>query len=311
MRFGVLAACLALPSAIGEQSYKYGGVDATGERLGVMPTDTGVDFSEPNEGYCDGCLSTLEAFHMQWLQYVSKESNEGDDVDQKAAGSSPPAITYNDEVEDTVNDICKSKSYREYGLSDQTTEVCQSMIGTEAVKRKIVAQFLAKDLGAKNLPVRKREACGVGGLVEACQPDEEARAFDVGGTSKCELCTAVVQDALYEARRHKHKSGPWKPQSIFDALDNLCPWGVLRHGEERVDAVYEVCDEMMDEHGKGLVDSIIKHYGDAQEVINDVCVGMTEACAEGADSESGDGGKKKKKKKKKDKKKKKKGKKEL
>lgn len=224
MRFGVLAACLALPSAIGEQSYKYGGVDATGERLGVMPTDTGVDFSEPNEGYCDGCLSTLEAFHMQWLQYVSKESNEGDDVDQKAAGSSPPAITYNDEVEDTVNDICKSKSYREYGLSDQTTEVCQSMIGTEAVKRKIVAQFLAKDLGAKNLPVRKREACGVGGLVEACQPDEEARAFDVGGTSKCELCTAVVQDALYEARRHKHKSGPWKPQSIFDALDNLCPW---------------------------------------------------------------------------------------
>lgn len=59
-----------------EKQYVYGGVDATGERLGVMPRDTGVDMSQPNEGYCDGCLSTLEAFHMQWLKYVSKESNE-------------------------------------------------------------------------------------------------------------------------------------------------------------------------------------------------------------------------------------------
>ena len=50
-------------------------------------------------------------------------------TDQKNGGDAPPAITYNDEVEDTVNDICKSKAYREYGLSDQTTEVCQSMIG--------------------------------------------------------------------------------------------------------------------------------------------------------------------------------------
>ena len=35
------------------------------------------------------------------------------------------------------------------------TEVCQSMIGTEEVKRKIVAQFLAKDLAAKLLVGRK------------------------------------------------------------------------------------------------------------------------------------------------------------
>lgn len=78
------------------------GVDVTGEHLGVMPTDTGVDFSEPNQGYCDGCLSTIETFHLQWLRYVSKESVEGDEIDQKSAGSAPPAITYNDEVEDMV-----------------------------------------------------------------------------------------------------------------------------------------------------------------------------------------------------------------
>ena len=50
-----------------------------------------------------------------------------------------------------------------------------------------------------------------------------------------------------EVRRHKHMKGAWKPLSIFDALDNLCPHGVLRH-DERVDEIYEVCDEMMDEH---------------------------------------------------------------
>eukprot|EP01052_Picozoa_sp_SAG31_P014149 SAG31_NODE_870_length_11338_cov_14.525047_1_plen_222_part_00 len=194
-----------------------------------MPSNTGIDFSEPNQGYCDGCLSTIETFHLQWLRYVSKESVEGDEIDQKAAGSAPPAITYNDEVEDMVvrsrtlyapadivfladasrlrasmlpqsvsvislprapqNDMCKSKAYREEGLSDQVTEVCQvrgyflgfvpttreiwdlyrdmyrtnresvtmyqSMIGSEPIKRKIVAQFLAKDLSAKMLVGRK------------------------------------------------------------------------------------------------------------------------------------------------------------
>ena len=232
---------------------------------------------------------------------------QGDDVEQKGGGDSPPAITYNDEVEDTVNDICKSKDFRAYGLSDQITEICQSMIGEEAVKRKIVAQFLAKDLGAHNLPQRKREACEApGGLVSACEPDT-AHAFDTWSNSKCDLCQAVVHDACYEVRRHKHTKGAWKPQSVFDTLDNLCPHGVLRHGKERVDEVYEMCDEMMDEHGKSIVESIIKHYGDAQEVANEVCGGMTEACGDGGDGDDGDdgGGKKKKKKKKKKKSKKK------
>eukprot|EP01046_Picozoa_sp_COSAG06_P068383 COSAG06_NODE_18160_length_901_cov_1.865337_2_plen_60_part_01 len=53
----LLAVCvLLLPGGSAqEKRYVYGGVDATGERLGVMPKDTGVDMSEPNEGYCDGC----------------------------------------------------------------------------------------------------------------------------------------------------------------------------------------------------------------------------------------------------------------
>jgi hypothetical protein len=63
--------------------YKYGGVDILGEHLGVLPTGTGVDMTRPNQAYCDGCLTAVEEFHVQWLQYVSKESREGDEVDQK------------------------------------------------------------------------------------------------------------------------------------------------------------------------------------------------------------------------------------
>lgn len=96
-----LAAGLHRP-ALAEKRYQYGGVDKTGEHLGVMPKETGVDFSGPNQGFCDGCLSTVETFHLQWLKYVTKESAEGDEVDQKSGGSAPPAITYNDEVEDMV-----------------------------------------------------------------------------------------------------------------------------------------------------------------------------------------------------------------
>merc|ERR1719487_2281622 len=152
------------------------------------------------------------------------------------------------------------------------------MIGEEAVKRKIVAQFLAKDLSANKLPERKREACEApGGLAAACPP-ETSWAFDVGGTSSCELCHAVVHDALFEVRRKKHKSGAWKPQSLFDLLDDLCGHGVLRHGEKRVDPVYEYCDELIDEHGKTLVDVIIKHYGDEDLVVEEMCSQVTDAC---------------------------------
>ena len=71
-----------------------------------------------------------------------------------------------------------------------------------------------------------------------------------------------------------------------------------------------VGDELIDEHGKTLVDVIIKHYGDEDLVVEEMCSQVTEACGEGGD-EGGGGKKKKKKKKDKKKKKKKKGKQDL
>jgi hypothetical protein len=95
---------------------------------------------EPNHGLSAAIYSPEQTFAKG--RYVTKESFEGDEVSSKDGGSTPPAITYNDEVEDMVNDMCKSKYFRDSGLSDQVAEVCQSMIGVEAVKRKIVAMFL-------------------------------------------------------------------------------------------------------------------------------------------------------------------------
>eukprot|EP01052_Picozoa_sp_SAG31_P014151 SAG31_NODE_870_length_11338_cov_14.525047_3_plen_69_part_00 len=58
----------------------------------------------------------------------------------------------------------------------------------------------------------------------------------------------MIVDALYEIRRKKHTKGAWTEQSLFHLLDSLCSYGVLRHGDERVDPVYEKCDAMMDEN---------------------------------------------------------------
>eukprot|EP01047_Picozoa_sp_COSAG01_P037362 COSAG01_NODE_2963_length_6794_cov_3.981321_8_plen_325_part_00 len=284
-----------------DSEYRYGGLEVTGEHLGVLPKNTGIDFSKPNQAYCDGCVTTVEQFHMQWLRYVTKESQEGDEVDQKDGGNAPPAITYNDEVEDMVTDICKSKIYRSYKHSDQITEVCQSMIGTEEVKRKIVAEFLAKDLNAKLLPGRKRNLCAEGGLVDACAKDTPY-AFDVGGTSRCEICEAVVQDALYEVRKTKHIHGAYTKKSLFESLESLCMMGVLRHGEERVDAVYEFCEELTDEHETALVESMIRHLGDGPKVVQDICTDTVGACGSKSQKKGKKGKKGKKKKGKKSKK---------
>ena len=52
-------AALAPSGSWAEKQYSYGGVDVTGEHLGVMPKGTGIDFSEPNLGYfCFDSTST-------------------------------------------------------------------------------------------------------------------------------------------------------------------------------------------------------------------------------------------------------------
>eukprot|EP01051_Picozoa_sp_SAG22_P015079 SAG22_NODE_1921_length_3308_cov_1.802431_3_plen_169_part_00 len=151
----------------------------------------------------------------------------------------------------------------------------------------------------------QREACEVGGLVDACASDDSSEyAFDVGDQSDCDLCKAVVDDALYEVRRKKHTKGAWTEASIFQLLDTLCTFGVMRHGEERTDPVYEKCDGMMDEAQGSIVKSIIRHMGDPDLVKNEVCGEITSSCGvEGNGGGGGSGGGKKKKSKKKKKKK--------
>jgi hypothetical protein len=279
---------MALATAAEAQGYEYSGVKSTGETLGVLPSGTGVDFSEPNQAYCDGCISTVETFHLQWLKWLSKESLEGDQVEQKGSGSAPPAITYNDEVENMVRDMCQSKYFRESFMTDQVTEVCESMMGHEPVRRKIVAMFLGKDLDVKNLVGRKREACEEGGLVDACAKGEASDyAFDAGDGEECSLCKAVVDDALYEVRRQKHMKGDWTQRSLFGILDQLCPFSMMRHEEARRDAVYERCEAMMDDGLTGIVDAVIEHHGEAKAVQAQVCGSVFDSCV--------GGGKKKKK----------------
>eukprot|EP01045_Picozoa_sp_COSAG04_P038780 COSAG04_NODE_10552_length_769_cov_1.185075_2_plen_48_part_01 len=42
-----------------------------------------------------------------------------------------------------------------------------------------------------------------------------------------------------------------------------------------------VGDELIDEHGKTLVDVMIKHYGDEDLVVEEMCSQVTDACGEG------------------------------
>ena len=207
---------------------------------------------------------------MQWLAYVSKEAYKGKNV-KGSGGNEPPAITYNQEVEDMVTDICRSKPFRA-AYSDSVARTCTAIIG--AHKRAIVAQFLSKDLGAKFLPDRKTKVCS--GLVKACGPE-----LRLSGTKKCELCVSVADDLRFVVNRGRHpNAAKWKAKFIWKMIDEFCHHSILRHREPRVEHVTRWCDDLIDEHDEAVVRALVKHRG-GEAAGEQICVKVAKVCKKG------------------------------
>lgn len=60
-------------------------------------------FGQRTSPYCDACETFVEEFFESWVVMLQKQN---DKVETKNGGSSAPALTYNDEVEATVQ-VCR------------------------------------------------------------------------------------------------------------------------------------------------------------------------------------------------------------
>ena len=77
-----------------------GEILADGTAVGERPIEDATEveeWGEPSVESCDGCLSTLEAVHMQWVAYLTKETKEADEI-TKVEEYAQPVIQYNAEV---------------------------------------------------------------------------------------------------------------------------------------------------------------------------------------------------------------------
>eukprot|EP01051_Picozoa_sp_SAG22_P012952 SAG22_NODE_1398_length_4507_cov_9.035617_1_plen_261_part_00 len=173
------------------------GAAAGGAAAAAAAAEVVEEWGVPSVEACDGCLSTLEAVHMQWVAYLSKETKEADDI-TKVEEYSQPVIQYNAEIEGMVDSMCTSRFYREENLADDITGVCTKMINKyPKARRQVLDNFIGRDSNIGSLVGKKFGVCR-----PRCPTDNTGNyGFDVGGRSDCDLCHAVVDDALFEIRR--------------------------------------------------------------------------------------------------------------
>jgi hypothetical protein len=233
----------------------------------------------PSVTNCDACLSVVEQFHLQWVRYIAKQTADKDGAVTKNAQYQQPVIEYNDEVKAMVDGICASQVYRSENLADHVTEACKLMIGDDATKRQLLASFLGRESGPGSLVPKKFAQCRV-----ACPSNESGNygfgGMSAAGASRCALCHAVVDDALFEIRRKRHDRhlGRWSRAGMFPALDELCDASVMRHTAEAAGPVAEVCDIVVADIS-AVVDAVVAHKGQPGVVKAEVCGEIVSACA--------------------------------
>jgi hypothetical protein len=191
---------------------------------------------------CDACRTLVERFTVGW-EDVIREQAHGGKADQKQS-TSPPAITYNQEIEDYLQGFCKS-DYIAPPFSEDIRRGCSAIMDVH--KREVVATFLSvtEQIGAHGKPTRGptrlRRICEQ--LTSSC-----SQAYtNVSKLTKCEACVRVLSDAHFVLRRRVTPAHALSSIEATDVLDTLCSDSYRRY-DDSPRLMEKVCEEMMDDH---------------------------------------------------------------
>jgi len=239
----------------------------------------------PGTAGCDACRTAMEAFHLEWGSLVASLVASGAIVPGK-----PPGLDgWNGAADGAVAAVCRGRTSMR-GMSPEIVDGCLAVLqwhGKEIVRRHLslfsswclrsgdrnrgmtgneltmcARQWSAKvkdgrlGLHEKSMPV-----CGAGyaGVCE-WRPTNWTAAKNAGlsttaGTSKCDACRGVAEDAAYLLRRSRlgklrSEKLSARPLDLSEVLEGLCAGTVNRHegdateGPARV--FYQECGEMWD-----------------------------------------------------------------
>lgn len=158
-------------------------------------------------------------------------------------GNSPPAIVYNQEIEDYLQGFCKS-DYISSPFSEAIRQGCSRIMDVH--KREVVATFLSvtEQIGSHGKttrgPTRLRRICQQ--LTNSCSQSYT----NVSKITKCDACMRVVADAHYVLRRRVTPPHALSSIEATDALDSLCGDSYRRY-DDAPRLVEKVCEDLMDE----------------------------------------------------------------
>lgn len=190
---------------------------------------------------CGACRVFVRKFIKSW--YVALANNMAKVANND--GKEPPSLTYNEDLEEVIQTLCSTDEFQldtkvdtraVVGFCERTMTVHKRRIAEQAMKH-------LNDVTKSWLPFTN-QVCGL--MAGACpvRPEET--------TSACDTCKALVQEAGFDlaAQGASLRAKPAEKRAWAVLLD-LCGAAKYSHGNPA--SAGEVCEDLVEDHGKGLV----------------------------------------------------------
>lgn len=185
---------------------------------------------------CGACKLFVIKFIHTWYTSISTQLSKVENKD----GKEPPALTYNEDLEQTIQTICSSDTFLlEKRTSPALLPFCKKTMTVH--KRQIAEQAMGQlTMVAKSYLPLTNQICGV--MTQAC-PMQEEKAI-----SRCDTCKALVKELEYDYTMLGSRSKALTPKKrVWTVLHSVCARTKYFHHDPYQAA--EVCDDLMEDHG--------------------------------------------------------------
>lgn len=236
-------------------------------------------------GRCGPCLTVLVDFYVAWVELVRGKAAR-DNAAAAAAGSRPPALTYDAEIEDFVQGFCEETLGRKNeggkkgaagrvksdAYAPAVRDECRALM--KHYKREWVGKFLSSSIDPKQAGERVWDVCST--LAGVCTAEAAAEAALPAPRKECDACVAFAGLAAMEhatAAAHRVAS----PSAIgVQVLEAACERAALLYpngGRMR-----EFCEDILLDNTGALARHLSTGGGQGEGLAKWLCVEQAEMC---------------------------------
>ncbi|QDZ22195.1 peptidylprolyl isomerase [Chloropicon primus] len=210
---------------------------------------------------CGACRLFVSKFVESWYNTLAKNLAEVKNND----GKEPPSLTYNEDLEDMIQNLCTSDVFLKDTKVD-TKAILPFCEKTMTVHKRTIAEQAMRHLNdmTKSWLPFSNQVCGL--MTQSCPLRGEEKV------STCDTCKALIEEIEFDLATQgpSLKVLPIEKRA-WGILTDMC--GKTKYSHSNPHKASEVCEDLLEDHGKALVSLIaVKEAGEGFTLDN----GMTE-----------------------------------